>query len=68
MRRPAVGRVCVQPVDKYLLLMSNPLIISLRWFIFFSPILGKFFVIFITRSGFDIFMICVLVLLYEENK
>ena len=41
--RPAVGRVCAQPVDNYSLLTSNPNKISLRQFIFFSPILGKIF-------------------------
>jgi len=37
-------------------------------FIFPDPGRRKIFVILITPIGFDIFGICVLVLLYEENK
>jgi len=54
MGRPAVGRVCVQPVDNYSILTSNPLNISLRQLISFPRSWANFFVIFITRLGFDI--------------
>ena len=48
-------------------------LVTLKYFFkivyFLFPDPGRiFFVIFITRLGFDIFSRCMLVLLYEENK